>query len=237
MRSTKSQALFEYCHRTSIEFTTLDYYGHGESSGGEDERKEKGTRIEDHQLKKGTISRWTDDVLAILDNVTCSPKQIIVGSSMGLWIMIIAALSRIDRIGGLVGIGAAPDFTDLMSKQIYTDPELSKQMHLHGYCDIPTTYDASGLYRIYKELLVDGQKNFLLNGGDNSISLFGQDNDNPLVLIHEKKDVDISWKYSEKLLQIINCKEKKLILVDDGDHRLSSSDDLDIIINVIEELV
>lgn len=222
MRGTKSQALFDFCRQTSREFTTLDYYGHGESSGGDNGRK-------------GTIGRWTADVLTILDNVTSSSKQILVGSSMGSWIMILAALSRLEHICGLVGIGAAPDFTDLLSEQISANAEFSKQMDELGYCDMPTQYGDGGLYRIYKELLLEGENHSVLTGKENSISFQGHNI--PIVLIHGVKDEDISCDFSKQLLNCINCSDKKLVLVENGDHRLSTSNDIEIILNEIKDLL
>lgn len=271
MRSTKSKALFNYCRQTNREFTTLDYYGHGESSGGGDGDTGPG----------GTIERWTNDVLMVLNHVKPSSKQIFVGSSMGSWIMILLynilssskpSLSPSYRytsasankneynmmISGLVGLASAPDFTKILSEQINMNTKLLNQMNQLGYCDISTRYDHGGFYRIYKELLLDGEKHFLLPqktiiSSTTEIAIDKKSQsplknyqqlarkhivDVPLVLIHGLEDEDINWKYSEQLLQCIDCsKEKKLILRKNGDHRLSSQEDIDVMLKVIEELL
>ncbi len=235
MRGTKSQALFNYCLEASREFTALDYYGQGESRSNHDDRH---FNFDTGSIpQNGTIGQWMDDVLTILDKVTRpDSKQILVGSSMGAWIMVLVAMNRAERIGGLVGIGAAPDFTkNLLRRQIDLSDELSKQMGEMGYCDIPTKYDDSGSYRIHQELLLEAERHYLLARGENSIKWEGYDF--PVALIHGTDDTDVGWEYSEKLLQCIDCKDKKLILVDGGDHRLSSPSDIDLILKTIDDLI
>src|SRR6202035_2711444 len=85
-----------YCRRAGRAYLRFDYFGHGRSSG---------------DFTDGTISRWRDDAVAVIDSLT-EGKQILVGSSMGGWIMVLAALARTERIHALVGIAAAPDFTE-----------------------------------------------------------------------------------------------------------------------------
>ena len=99
MTGTKALALEAHARRRGLEFLRFDYMGHGQSSG---------------KFEDGTIGAWTEDAIAVLDAVTEGP-QILVGSSMGGWIMLLVALARPERVAGLVGIAAAPDFTeDLM---------------------------------------------------------------------------------------------------------------------------
>ena len=99
MTGSKAIALEELCRRRGQGFIRFDYFGHGQSSGA---------------FEDGTIGRWKDDAICTLDQLTEGP-QVIVGSSMGGWIMLLTALARPKRIAGLVGTAAAPDFTeDLM---------------------------------------------------------------------------------------------------------------------------
>ena len=99
MTGTKATALEAYAGARGLAFLRFDYRGHGASSG---------------QFEEGTIGRWAEDAVAVIDAASAGP-QILVGSSMGGWIMLLAALARPDRVAGLVGIAAAPDFTeDLM---------------------------------------------------------------------------------------------------------------------------
>ena len=99
MQGKKAEYLYEYCREQGRSYLSFDYFGHGQSDGN---------------LKDGTISLWLDNTLAVLDELTSGP-QVIVGSSMGGWLMLLAALKRPDRIAGLVGIAAASDFTETLS--------------------------------------------------------------------------------------------------------------------------
>src|SRR6516165_2249138 len=96
MTGTKASFLDEYCRRREHAYVRFDYFGHGASSG---------------DLGVGTIGRWSEDAIAVLDALTEGP-QILIGSSMGGWIMLLATLARIERIRALVGVTAAPDFTE-----------------------------------------------------------------------------------------------------------------------------
>ena len=96
MTGTKATALEAHCRRTGRAYVRFDYAGHGESGGA---------------FRDGTIGAWRDDALAVLDRVASGP-QVLVGSSMGGWIVLLLALARPERVAGLVGVAAAPDFTE-----------------------------------------------------------------------------------------------------------------------------
>src|SRR5438477_498202 len=96
MTGTKALYLADYCRRRGQAYLRFDYFGHGASSG---------------EPALGTIGRWAEDAVAVLDSLTEGP-QVLVGSSMGGWIMLLAALARPPRVHALVGIAAAPDFTE-----------------------------------------------------------------------------------------------------------------------------
>src|SRR5205809_3969896 len=98
MTGTKAIALEDWAQRTGRAYLRFDYFGHGQSSG----------RFED-----GTIGRWLDDSLAVIDGLTTGPL-VLVGSSMGGWLALLVALQRPERLAGLVLIAAAPDFTERM---------------------------------------------------------------------------------------------------------------------------
>ena len=221
MEGTKSKALFDWCQTSSREFTCFDYYGHGESEG------------KSCDGRKQTIGRWKRDLLNVIDTVPTSSKQILVGSSMGGWLMILAAMERRERVSGLVGIAAAPDFTKIFSNQIDECDALSETMKKFGYSDVATEY-GGGHYRVYKELLEKNDDLFLL-ARENSYK-YG-DFDVPIRLIHGLQDVDISWKYSQGIYDSLVHTDKELILIKDGDHRLASTNHIDIIISTLEGLV
>src|ERR1700685_2224862 len=103
MTGTKALFIGDYCRRRGRAYVRFDYFAHGQSSG---------------DFADGTISRWRDDAISVIDSLTEGP-QILVGSSMGGWVMVLAALARPERIAALVGIAAAPDFTtDLLPQRL-----------------------------------------------------------------------------------------------------------------------
>jgi len=225
MKSTKSQALYHFCQEYSLEFASLDYSNHGESI----------TMSSDHNTPPGTIGRWMSDALEILDQIAENSSQILVGSSMGAWIMMLLAQERPDRVGGLVGIASAPDFTSFFEKEIVDTPSYLNDMQTMRYCDFPTTYDPCGYYRIHQEFLQEARLHFILDNNDGSQLNIG--NHIPLRLIHGKKDQDVSHEVSSRLFHRVSSNNKKLILVDDGDHRLSKPDELEIMIKTIKEII
>lgn len=202
MQGGKATALEDFCVSRGQAFTRFDYYGHGESSGA---------------FEDGTIGRWADDAVHVLDNVTEGP-QILVGSSMGGWIMLLCALARPARIAGLVGIAAAPDFTRDLIPPALTPDQLAA-LDAQGYCDIPNCYDDQEPYRIRKSLLDEGDKHLLLNG---EIAL-----DVPVRLIHGIEDADVPWQTALKISEQLTSRDVEIQFVKAGDHRLSEPHDLD----------
>ncbi len=202
MQGGKATALEDFCTSRGHAFTRFDYFGHGESSGA---------------FEDGTIGRWADDAVHVLETVTEGP-QILVGSSMGGWIMLLTALRRPERVAGLVGIAAAPDFTRDLIPPALTPDQLA-QMDSQGYCDIPTCYDDQAPYRICKTLLDEGDRHLLLNG---NIGL-----DVPVRLIHGIEDADVPWQTALKIMEQLSGQDVEIQFVKAGDHRLSEPHDLD----------
>ena len=202
MQGGKATTLETFCTAKGHAFTRFDYFGHGESSGA---------------FEDGTIGRWADDTVHVLDTVTEGP-QVLVGSSMGGWIMLLAALKRPDRVAGLVGIAAAPDFIrDLIPPAL--TPDQLKQLDKQGYCDIPNCYDDQEPYRIRKSLLDEGDNHLLLNG---EIAL-----DVPVRLIQGIEDEDVPWQTALRIMEQIKSRDVEIQFVKAGDHRLSEPHDLD----------
>lgn len=202
MQGGKALALEAFCASRGHAFTRFDYYGHGESSG---------------DFEDGTIGRWAEDAVHVLDHVTEGP-QILVGSSMGGWIMLLTALQRPARVAGLVGIAAAPDFTRDLIPAALTPDQLT-QLDSQGYCDIPNCYDDQEPYRIRKSLLDDGDSHLLLNG---AIDL-----DIPVRLIHGIEDEDVPWQTAHRIMEQLKSTDVEIQFVKAGDHRLSEPHDLD----------
>jgi pimeloyl-ACP methyl ester carboxylesterase len=127
MTGTKALYLEDYCRQRGQAYLRFDYFGHGASSG---------------DAALGTIGRWSDDAIAVLDSLTEGP-QVLVGSSMGGWIMLLAALARRLRVRGLVGVAAAPDFTeDLVWPRL--EPAQQRQLRENGAVTLASEYDPAG---------------------------------------------------------------------------------------------
>ena len=211
MNGTKALALEAWCAEQGYQFTRFDYFGHGSSSGS---------------LEKGCIGRWRDDALVILDQVTQGP-QLLVGSSMGGWIMLLAALERPQRIAGLVGIAAAPDFTERMRSERLDEQQLA-QLSSTGFCEIPNSYDEGDPYRISQVMLDDGREHLLL---DREITINA-----PVRLIHGQLDEDVPWECSLQIARQLHSKDVEIQLVKSGDHRLSETEDLQRLLQTVHHL-
>lgn len=210
MTGTKATALDAWCRATGRAFTRFDYQGHGASSG---------------RFTEGTIGRWRDDALAVIDLVTRGPL-IVVGSSMGGWIAALVALARPERVAGLVTLAAAPDFTSRLIEARMT-PEQQAAMARDGFITDPSDYDPEG-YEITRDLVEEG-RNHLILGGPVAIRC-------PIRLVHGDADKDVPWSLSAELLARVESRDATLTLVKGADHRLSSPADLARLQAAIEEL-
>jgi pimeloyl-ACP methyl ester carboxylesterase len=209
MQGTKALALEQAMTGLHRSFTRFDYLGHGQSTG---------------LFTDGTISRWTDDALAVLDECTAGP-QIIVGSSMGGWIGLRMAELRPERIAGFVGIAAAPDFTARMWEDM---PEEGKaDIKVKGQWAQPSEYSDEP-YIITRKLLDDGPRNFLL---DRMINVTC-----PVHLLQGMKDDSVPWETALKIQEAVISDDIVVSLVKNGDHRLSEPDDINRLILATERL-
>lgn len=210
MTGTKATALEAHCRAAGRAFVRFDYTGHGVSSG---------------KFEEGTIGGWAGDTVAVLDEVAGGP-QVLVGSSMGGWIMLLAALARPERVAGLVGVAAAPDFTeDLIWNEL--PEEACEAMAREGQWLRPSEYDETG-YPITMRLIEEGRGHLLLRG---PIAIRC-----PVRLIHGEVDEDVPWEVSHQLSNALRSDDVTLTLIKGGDHRLSGPTDLERLGRVIEDL-
>jgi len=210
MNGSKALALEQHCQERGLAFLRFDYMGHGNSSGN---------------FTDGTIGLWAQNALTAFDELTEGP-QIIIGSSMGGWMMILTAVSRPERVAGLVGIAAAPDFTeDLLPKQL-TEIQLSK-IQEDGFVVIPSEYEIP--YTITKKLLDDGTQHLVLR---NEIPL-----DCPVRLLHGLEDTSVPWKTALKIQNMVRSKDVEVTLIKNGNHRLSREEDLEKLKKTVMEIV
>jgi pimeloyl-ACP methyl ester carboxylesterase len=210
MTGTKAEALDQFCAREGRAYLRFDYFGHGASSG---------------EFAQATVGRWKEDALAVLDKLTEGP-QVLVGSSIGGWIMLLAALARPKRIHALVGIAAAPDATeDLMWAQL--SPAQQTAMLRDGCLRLPSQYSAED-YVYTMKLIEDGRAHLLLRA---PIPLAC-----PVRLLHGMADPDVPWRTSLTLAEKLASTDVRVILVKAGDHRLSTERDLALLMRTIAEV-
>jgi len=210
MTGTKAVALEDFCRKRGQAFLRFDYQGHGQSSG----------RFED-----GCIGTWSEDAIAALDALTEGP-QILVGSSMGGWIMLLAALARPQRVKALIGIAPAPDATeDLMWAGL--SPEQQEAMQREGSITLPSDYDPAG-YSYSWRLIEDGRKHLVMR---QPIALIC-----PARLLHGMKDDAVPWQTSLALSEKLGGDDVAVTLIKDGDHRLSRPEDLERLKAAVVEL-
>ena len=201
MTGTKALALEDHCRKRGRAFLRFDYLGHGASSG---------------DFADGTIGRWADDAIAALDALTEGP-QVLVGSSMGGWIMLLAALARPRRIAGLVGIAAAPDFTeDLMWTGL--DEGQRETLMRDGTVELPSNYGDEPT-TISRALIEDGRDHLLL--GD-AIPITC-----PVRLLQGMSDTSVPWRTALALADRLAGADVEVVLIKGSDHRLSEPADLE----------
>jgi len=200
MTGTKAEDLSAFCAAEGRAFLRFDYSGHGASGG----------RFED-----GTIGRWAEDAACALDRLTEGP-QVLVGSSMGGWIALLLAARRPERVAALVGIAAAPDFTARIAEALPADAR--EAIAREGVWRRPSQYGAP--CPITRALLEDGERHVLLRGGG-PIPIAA-----PVRLLHGQRDADVPWELSLRVAEAVAAEDAQVVLVKDGDHRLSRPQDL-----------
>jgi pimeloyl-ACP methyl ester carboxylesterase len=211
MTGTKAQALADWAVATGRSYLRFDYLGHGESSG-------------DFQAQ-GTITRWREDALAVLDELTEGPVML-VGSSMGGWIACLAAMGRPERVAAMVLVAPAPDFTEkLMAPEI--PPQGRAALKAHGVWLRPSDYGDA--YPITRALLEDGARWSILGAEPVPIAV-------PVRILQGGADPDVPWRHALELAQSIKSPDVVFTLIKDGDHRLSRPQDIARLIAAVSEL-
>jgi pimeloyl-ACP methyl ester carboxylesterase len=200
MNGIKATALAGHCRTRDHPFLRFDYFGHGASSG---------------DFRAGTIGRWLEDALAVIDRLTEGPL-LLVGSSMGGWIALLAALARPGRVKALIGIAPAPDFTeDLIWDRL--DAAQRRELVERGELAAPSAYEADFI-PITLRLVEEGRRHLLLR---DPIRLSC-----PVRLLHGMEDPDVPYQTSLRLMERLMGTEAVVELIEDGDHRLSRPQDL-----------
>ena len=210
MTGGKASYLQEKCRARGQGCVRFDYRGHGQSGG---------------RFVDATIGDWLSDARAVLDHVSAGPV-LLVGSSMGGWIAALLALARPQRIAGLVTVAAAPDMTEVLLDQQFSD-EQRATLAADGVIHVPSRYD-DGPYPITAALLEEGRRHLVL---DQPIPIAC-----PARLIHGMADPDVPWRLSLRLAEALSGSDVRLTLVKDGEHRLSREADLELLWATVAEL-
>jgi hypothetical protein len=210
MNGDKATALTTFCAERGQACLRFDYSGHGTSGG---------------KFEDGTIGQWANDALSVIDQRSEGPL-LLVGSSMGGWIALLAALERKERIAGLVGIAAAPDFTEVLMWQAMTF-EQRRALADEGVLHVPSQYGEH--YPITLGLIEDGRKHMVLEA---PIAL-----DCPVRLLHGQCDPDVPWEMALRIAEQLTSEDVQVTLVKDGDHRLSRTQDLALLMRTVGALL
>jgi pimeloyl-ACP methyl ester carboxylesterase len=207
MNGTKALALEQWAQRTGRAFLRFDYAGCGESEG---------------DFEDQTRASWRDDALRVIDAGVEGPV-VLVGSSMGGWVMLLVAKERPGLVAGMVGIAAAPDFTDWGYSEaekavILRDGRIEQP---NDYGDTPTV-TTRGFW-------ASGEANKVMTG---PIAF-----DGPVRLLQGQRDQEVPWERALTLAGLFRSDAVQTVLVKDGDHRLSRDHDLALILRSVEDIL
>ena len=206
----KPQTILKFAKKNKLGFLALEYSGHGKSSG---------------KFTKGNITQWSKEVETVIKKIVKKNKFILVGSSMGAWLSLNQFKYFKDQIKGFLGIGSAPEFLQNLMWKKFTkkmkDETIKKGIYnlKHGNYEYPITY----------QLIKDGRKNKILNKKIKS--------NIKVTMIHGGKDKVVPVSFSRKVLSVFTNAQKKLVVIKNGDHSLSSQIPLRKIIKELNSIV
>jgi len=206
MAGGKACAVFDHAAAQGRACLLLDYSGCGQSEGA---------------FEDGTLSRWASEVRALIGALSLD-EVVLIGSSMGGWLMLMVALSMPGRVRGLVGIAPAPDFTEWgvaqMDKALLADGQTIWEDNPYGPEPTPT----------HPGFWADGQANLML---EDEIAF-----DGPVRLLHGQRDPDVPWDISVQLARWLRSASVQVTLIKDGDHRLSRDGDIALLLGTLDAL-
>tara|TARA_B100002003_G_scaffold94385_1_gene87980 strand:+ start:940 stop:1698 length:759 start_codon:yes stop_codon:yes gene_type:complete len=211
MTGTKAEYLAEWCRQREQAFLRFDYTGHGASDG---------------RFEEGSIGQWCADAQAVIEKLTDGPC-VLVGSSMGGWIMLHVTLALGARVRGLVGVAAAPDFTRALVSQELTSVE-REELQRSGQVLLRSPYDPEGTI-ISAALIEDGEQQCLL---DRPIAI-----DCPVRLLQGMADSEVPWQIALRLATALAGTDVQVRLIKDGDHRLSAPAQLALLGAALDEVL
>ena len=207
MDGGKATAVFDWCAANGRECLLLDYSGCGKSEG---------------DFADGSLSQWRDEVLALVEAKVAAERVIVIGSSMGGWLMLLAGMALGDRLHALVGIAAAPDFSDwgfdeVQKSQLHAGVTIYEENN-YGYDPTPTHAlfwnDAERLKLLHGEVAITA----------------------PVRLLHGQEDTDVPPEISLRLARALASEDVQVTLVKGGDHRLSRDGDIALLLRTVSAL-
>ena len=210
LEGKKPNTFLKFAKKNKLSFLALEYSGHGKSSG---------------KFINGNISKWSNETSILIKKFVKNNDFTIVGSSMGAWLALKQFQEFKSQIKGFLGIGSAPEFLENLmwkkfSKKMKSETIKNGILHLkHGNYEYPITL----------QLIKDGRKNKVLNKKISSKI--------NVTMVHGQKDEVVPISYSRKVLKIFQKAKKKLVIVKDGDHSLSSQKWLKMIIKELKLII
>ena len=210
LEGKKPKKFYNFAKKNNLGFLALEYSGHGKSSG---------------KFVDGNISRWNKDAIILIKKIVKKDQIIFIGSSMGAWIALNLFKFFKKQINGFLGIGSAPEFLEYLmwnkfSKKMKREIKKEGIINLkHGNYEYPITY----------QLIKDGRKNKVLHK-----KIY---KNLKIVMIHGSKDTSVPVNYSRKVLKIFKTPKKKLVIIKNGDHSLSSEKWLKILIKELKLII
>ena len=209
MSGSKATAFEERCKARNQSYVRFDYSGHGQS---------------DDTFINGTIGKWLEDTCAVFNELTQGP-QIVVGSSMGGWMALMLAVKYPERVKGLIGIAAAPDFVTEVFESTFTDAQ-KRELSENGVTYMPSDYDAP--YPISLGLIEDGSLWRILH---TDIKY-----DGPVRLLQGTDDSAVASDKPARIKTMLTSKDVEITMIPKGNHSLSRPEDIELIDQKIVEL-
>ncbi len=210
LEGKKPKVFYNFAKKNNLGFLALEYFGHGKSSG---------------RFIDGNISKWSRDTTFLIKKIIRKNKIILIGSSMGAWISLIQFKFFKKQINGFLGIGSAPEFLENLmwnkfSKKMKKELKMKGIINLkHGNYEYPITY----------QLIKDGRNNKVLHK-----KIY---KDLKVVMVHGSNDESVPVTYSKKVLKIFKTNKKKIVIIKNGDHSLSSPKHLKILKKELKQII
>lgn len=202
----KPEEVKKWCAKNNVSFFRYELAGHGSDVA---------------RFEETDINIYRAQILEIIDECL-EGNIVVVGSSLGGWLSLLAAISRPNRIKGVVGLAAAPDFTAEQIK--YATPAQIEQMEKFG----KITYAGQGIeFVVTKRLLESGQDNLILNKSIIPIKC-------PVVLVQGMKDTSVDWKKALKIAELLETQDVMVKLLKNANHRLNEDDDIREILSALD---